>query len=86
MASTTTITSLASRRQKIRPYTPRHNGKVKRHNRILAEERLYVPPTPQSSSAATPSQCGTTATITIDPTPPAATSLPPPVPQYTSPT
>ena len=33
-------------------------------------------PTPQSSSAVMPSRCGTTTTATIDPTPPAATSLP----------
>ena len=39
---TTTITSLASRHQRIRPRTPRHNGKAERCNRILAEERLYA--------------------------------------------
>lgn len=41
-AFTTTITSLASRHQRIRPYTPRHNGKAERYNRILTEERLYA--------------------------------------------
>ncbi len=28
--------------QQIRPYTPRHNGKVERYQRILAEELLYA--------------------------------------------
>lgn len=31
-----------SRHQRIAPYTPRHNGKIERYNRILAEEFLYV--------------------------------------------
>ena len=35
-------------------------------------------PTPHSSSVVTPSPCGTTTTTTIDPTPPATTSHPPP--------
>ena len=43
-------------------------------------------PTPHSSSAVTPSRCGTTTTTTIDPTPPATTSHPPPASQHTSPT
>lgn len=30
------------RHQRITPYTPRHNGKVERYNRILAEEFLYA--------------------------------------------
>lgn len=30
--------------QRIRPYTPRHNGKVEGYNRILAEELLYARP------------------------------------------
>lgn len=32
---------LGSRHQRITPYTPRHNGKVERYNRILSEELLY---------------------------------------------
>ena len=32
---------LGARHQWITPYTPRHNGKVERYNRILAEEFLY---------------------------------------------
>ncbi|WP_207129601.1 integrase core domain-containing protein, partial [Actinocatenispora comari] len=30
------------RHQRIRPFTPRHNGKVERYNRILADELLYA--------------------------------------------
>ena len=33
---------LGARHQRTRPYTPRHNGKVERYNRILAEEFLYA--------------------------------------------
>lgn len=33
---------LGSRHQRIAPCTPRHNGKVERYNRILAEEFLYA--------------------------------------------
>ncbi len=35
---------IASRHQRTRPYTPRHNGKVERYQRILAEELLYPRP------------------------------------------
>ncbi|WNB86745.1 IS481 family transposase [Cellulomonas sp. ATA003] len=37
-----TVTAVASRHQRIRPHTPRHNGKVERYNRTLAEELLYA--------------------------------------------
>jgi len=37
-----TVTSIASRHQRTRPYTPRHNGKVERYQRILADELLYA--------------------------------------------
>ncbi len=33
---------LGARHQRITLYTPRHNGKVERYNRILAEEFLYA--------------------------------------------
>ncbi len=33
---------LGARHKRTRPYTPRHNGKVERYNRILAEEFLYA--------------------------------------------
>ncbi|WP_225234104.1 IS481 family transposase [Klenkia terrae] len=32
----------ASRHQRTRPFTPKHNGKVERYQRILAEELLYA--------------------------------------------
>ncbi|MBM7821660.1 IS481 family transposase [Kocuria palustris] len=41
---TRTVEALASRHQRIRPYTPRHNGKVERYNRLLADEVLYARP------------------------------------------
>ncbi len=31
-----------ARHQRIKPYTLRHNGKIERYNRILAEEFLYA--------------------------------------------
>ncbi|GAA5000406.1 hypothetical protein GCM10023317_32270 [Actinopolymorpha pittospori] len=37
-----TISGFVSRHQRTRPYTPRHNGKVERYQRTLAEELLYA--------------------------------------------
>ncbi|PZP28642.1 MAG: IS481 family transposase [Kocuria rhizophila] len=39
---TRTVKALASRHQRIRAYTPRHNGKVERYNRLLVDEVLYT--------------------------------------------
>ncbi|OBJ30757.1 IS481 family transposase [Mycolicibacter heraklionensis] len=36
------IVGQKTRHQKTKPYTPRHNGKVERYQRILAEELLYA--------------------------------------------
>jgi transposase InsO family protein len=36
------IVGTRTRHQKTRPFTPRHNGKVERYQRILAEELLYA--------------------------------------------
>jgi transposase InsO family protein len=41
-AFTRTVLGFASRHQRIRPHTPKHNGKVERYNRTLAEELLYA--------------------------------------------
>jgi transposase InsO family protein len=41
-ADFTRIVGIRTRHQKIRPFTPRHNGKVERYQRILAEELLYA--------------------------------------------
>ena len=36
-----TVSLREARHYRIKPYTPKHNGKVERYNRILAEELLY---------------------------------------------
>ena len=38
------IVGTSTRHQRTRPYTPRHNGKAERYQRILAEELLYARP------------------------------------------
>ena len=40
------VNSLAGGHQRICPYTPRHNCKVERYNRLLADEALYARPYP----------------------------------------
>lgn len=37
-----TVTAHAARHQRTGPYTPRHNGKVERYQRLLTEECLYA--------------------------------------------
>lgn len=37
-----TILTNAARHRRTRPYTPRHNGKIERYQRILAEDWLYA--------------------------------------------
>ena len=37
-----TVPAHASRNQRTRPYTPRHNGKVERYNRLLVDVVLYT--------------------------------------------
>ena len=39
---TRTVEALAQKHQRIRPYTPRHNGKVERFNRLMVDEVLYT--------------------------------------------
>ena len=39
---TRSVLATAAKHQRIRPRTPKHNGKVERYNRTLAEELLYA--------------------------------------------
>ena len=52
-AAAFTRTLAGSRHQRTRPYTPRHNGKVERYNRILSEELLYARPWTSDDQRAT---------------------------------
>lgn len=38
------MTSLGVRHHWIRPYTPKHNGKVEGYNRLMVDEVLYARP------------------------------------------
>lgn len=41
---TAEVVSLGGRHHRIRPYTPRHNGKVERYNPLMVDEVLYARP------------------------------------------
>ncbi|MBO1029331.1 IS481 family transposase [Micrococcus luteus] len=41
---TAKVVSLGGRHHRIRPYTPRHNGKVERYNRLMVDEVIYARP------------------------------------------
>lgn len=43
-AFTRHVASFATRHQRIRPYTPKHNGKVERHQGLMSTELLYARP------------------------------------------
>lgn len=38
------VTSLGGRDHWIRPYTPKHNGKVEEYNRLMVDEVIYAHP------------------------------------------
>lgn len=61
-ASDFTRALLGSRHQRITPYTPRHNGKVERYQRILTEESSTPDPGHPKSTAHTHSPPGTSTT------------------------
>lgn len=50
---TATVLQHARRHQRTRPYTPRHNGKVERYQRLLTEECLYARPYTSEEQRAT---------------------------------
>lgn len=42
VGTSTRIVGQGTRHKRTKPYTPRHNGKVERYQRIMAEEVLYA--------------------------------------------
>lgn len=48
------VEALAGRHQRIRPHTPRDNGKVECYNRLLADEVLYARPFPSEQARRDP--------------------------------
>lgn len=47
---TGTVEALGRQYPRIRPYTPRHNGKVERYNRLQADEVLFARPYPSEQA------------------------------------
>lgn len=66
--------ALAGRHRRIKPYTPRHNGKVERYNRLLADEGLYIRPYPSEQARREAIGTRSTTSITLGPISPAAIS------------
>ena len=57
-----------SRHQRITPHPPRHNGRIERYNRILAEEFRYARTWTSEPERAAAIQVGTVTTTITDPT------------------
>lgn len=70
------IVGSQARHQKTKPYTPRHNGKVERYQRILAEELLYAREFTSEDSRSAAIADGTSTTTTTGHTAPPEASHP----------
>jgi transposase InsO family protein len=75
-----------TRHQKTKPYTPRHNGKAERYQRIMTEELLYAREYASEDERSQPSPFGTSTPTTIDPTAPRAANRQHPDSRPASPT
>ena len=72
------VVSLGGRHHRIRPYTPRHNGKVERYNRLMVDEVIYARPyTSEQARREALAVWVNTTTTTIGLIPPAETLLRP---------